>query len=375
MKPILLYSDGRYEKVKLKKLEETLYPILKRNSKELSLILIPYYEKQSKIYIPVRPSKDLIFDHAKIQFFTSLYNLDYDTGSFEILPCDHPPIECNSLIEFINALFYFYKVDGFNDAVYSFDYGSIYVSNVISIEGIFIETYTKENDVLFQYEGEHSKMELDFPQSSMPEFSTSEDDGIENFIPLMRYLVKKADLGSSIALDNSTWFIKRKIRGDYKFLSSLNRYNCYRVTTEEEQERFMKAPAITLKYLNLITDSYYMRETEWIKNWKSAKTYREIRSRIETGDEIDYLFTYETEIVYANDFMELLSFANVMIEYQRYILFSGVYGGEGEPDNYRVIMVLENSYSNEKLIMLDYMTDDLYNVQTGIRHISLEGMN
>lgn len=378
MKSILFYRNHKYQKVKQKNLMEVLHREIPNQS--LELILIPYLSGEGNIYIPVRPSRDLLFQYATIQMITTVHMIDFDMNHVDGYPNHGEEQRYDDLISFINALFYYYKLHGFNMIMEGVEESYPMDISILAMDYVKITTYNRKNEILFQSE-EHNPRLAKFYEKGFTQYDFSElvniyeysYEGIDAFIFPLKEL--RRDPNAYYAFEfhsNHRWKSDgREESRDQIALVHMLYFNCYCTVDQEEVDFFQKAPALEVNLATLKRDTSLIEEDDmkkisyWIENWYSVDAYRSIRETIKTGmNEISYYHSYMYSVTYLDEYLSFLFFGDILGFYTRYILYYAVFEQHGSIDDYHSIISIGNCGTGDKDVMLDYMMlqhQSLYN--------------
>ena len=105
-KIFILYRDKSYKWKKIKKLTKD-----DMNPKEVRYLLIPSI-KNSLVFYTILPDKRLLSNSFKVHIIMDIANIDCDNQYFDFIDRFHSDYETDSLLEFIEFISIFYKING-----------------------------------------------------------------------------------------------------------------------------------------------------------------------------------------------------------------------------------------------------------------------
>ena len=103
---LILYRTGNYKWKKVKKLTNE-----DMNKEKIRYLLIPSLKNPLLFYV-ILPDKRLLSDYFHIKVVMDIANIDFDNDYFNFIDRFHSEYETDSLIDFIEFLSVFYKING-----------------------------------------------------------------------------------------------------------------------------------------------------------------------------------------------------------------------------------------------------------------------
>ena len=108
---LLLYRTGNYKWKKIKKLTNE-----DMNKEKIRYLLIPSLKNPLLFYV-ILPDKRLLSDYFHIKIVMDIANIDFDNDYFNFIDRFHSEYETDSLIDFIEFLSVFYKINGISETM------------------------------------------------------------------------------------------------------------------------------------------------------------------------------------------------------------------------------------------------------------------
>lgn len=376
MKPkgFILYKNGEYDHVS----EEKMIKRLKSKMNKIDLILIPYlpHYEQLPVFIPVNPSKELLFARAEVQFVTTIYTLNLDNQPDE--PCEihqviHEPEIAFSLFEFINILFYPSKVYGYLEMTGMCEASPMDYVNTICIDGIAIQLFDSQNHEIFY---EHKLLDRaeevcdqyffggDRYWSNMFDFEKE----LNYFIPQFSKIVEKKGYNSIgvIELQKSwcevecekTWSAK-DLNPKALYLYHIGPFNAYALL-EGNNIRLIEQTGCAKGCLFSLTDDLYSREELRYRKWGDIDCNDKILEAFSISmNNIPYYESFFIDIDTVEEVLSICIFADIFLQYIRYVLWNGIMDGDDESKNYVSALVIGDGsdFENSKKFIVNNTSD------------------
>ena len=108
---LILYRTGNYKWKKVKKLTNE-----DMNKEKIRYLLIPSLKNPLLFYV-ILPDKRLLSDYFHIKIVMDIANIDFDNDYFNFIDRFHSEYETDSLIDFIEFLSIFYKINGVSETM------------------------------------------------------------------------------------------------------------------------------------------------------------------------------------------------------------------------------------------------------------------
>ena len=108
---LILYRTGNYKWKKVKKLTNE-----DMNKEKIRYLLIPSLKNPLLFYV-ILPDKRLLSDYFHIKIVMDIANIDFDNDYFNFIDRFHSEYETDSLIDFIEFLSVFYKINGISETM------------------------------------------------------------------------------------------------------------------------------------------------------------------------------------------------------------------------------------------------------------------
>ena len=108
---LILYRTGNYKWKKIKKLTNE-----DMNKEKTRYLLIPSSKNPLLFYV-ILPDKRLLSDYFHIKIVMDIANIDFDNDYFNFIDRFHSEYETDSLIDFIEFLSVFYKINGISETM------------------------------------------------------------------------------------------------------------------------------------------------------------------------------------------------------------------------------------------------------------------
>ena len=108
---LILYRTGNYKWKKIKKLTNE-----DMNKEKIRYLLIPSSKNPLLFYV-ILPDKRLLSDYFHIKIVMDIANIDFDNDYFNFIDRFHSEYETDSLIDFIEFLSVFYKINGISETM------------------------------------------------------------------------------------------------------------------------------------------------------------------------------------------------------------------------------------------------------------------
>lgn len=108
---LILYRTGNYKWKKVKKLTNE-----DMNKEKIRYLLIPSIKNPLLFYV-ILPDKRLLSDYFHIKIVMDIANIDFDNDYFNFIDRFHSEYETDSLIDFIEFLSVFYKINGISETM------------------------------------------------------------------------------------------------------------------------------------------------------------------------------------------------------------------------------------------------------------------
>ena len=108
---LILYRSGNYKWKKIKKLTNE-----DMNKEKTRYLLIPSSKNPLLFYV-ILPDKRLLSDYFHIKIVMDIANIDFDNDYFNFIDRFHSEYETDSLIDFIEFLSVFYKINGISETM------------------------------------------------------------------------------------------------------------------------------------------------------------------------------------------------------------------------------------------------------------------
>ena len=208
---IIFYRDGTYDKVN----EITLRNEIATNCNSITQIVARVFDTDLPVYIPINPTKLLLFSTAEVKFITAIYTADYDRTDVppDVTFDESEPIKVNSILEFANALNYAYKVRSFMDIVGTCEeaYPSS-IANFLMVDGVSIILKDSNDKIIYD---ESIVVETSERMNSIAEAVFDEDAAIianemlDEFTNLSDFITPFGDIGRhEIKLNGSKYKIE-----------------------------------------------------------------------------------------------------------------------------------------------------------------------
>lgn len=280
MKPniIILYKDKSYKITQEHKLSKYM--------KDINLIkyLLVQSLSNSLVYYPVIPDKRLLAGHFELELQFDISSIDFDENSVQFIDSFKSNYETDSLVQFIEYLSIFYKINGISELL-----ESAYLGDGYNILRAIYPSYYHIHFGYGKYEGYEDINSGELERIKSPDsyeesvFNWLVNDRMSNLSDIL--LIPDSSKNSShklpiiMEMSDDTWTKINKVNylpelnidNDAMILLKVNDFNSYYLTTYEFYRKMTHTPSISFDVVvmnsNYILDSLYM---EFGKNINST---------------------------------------------------------------------------------------------------------
>lgn len=279
MKPniIILYKDKSYKITQEHKLSKYM--------KDINLIkyLLVQSLSNSLVYYPVIPDKRLLAGHFELELQFDISSIDFDENSVQFIDSFKSNYETDSLVQFIEYLSIFYKINGISELL-----ESAYLGDGYNILRAIYPSYYHIHFGYGKYEGYEDINSGELERIKSPDsyeesvFNWLVNDRMSNLSDIL--LIPDSSKNSShklpiiMEMSDDTWTKINKVNylpelnidNDAMILLKVNDFNSYYLTTYEFYRKMTHTPSISFDVVvmnsNYILDSLYMEFGKNINN-------------------------------------------------------------------------------------------------------------
>ena len=335
-KGIILYKDGTYKKAS----EDKIRIELKERCDCIHFLMIPVLGKDIKTFIPVIPSKYLLFHHGFIRFLTSVYMQDWDMGTNDSTGVFSRKEEVGGIFEFINSLHYAYVIRGCDKVFYKEPGERLTVEyfNESVIDAVQIELYDSENNQLYK------SIIAESPEARKRVIMSDEwydvwpNSMLDPFTNLTEFIIDFQNFSDPtmdryplfIRMNNGYWVVDNIARSKHTYLYMLSDFNAYCIITGGDITLIGKAPVYCGTLTSLMLDDQKSGALQiWSDVEEDLKKFLSNESDIgnyigphcgnwSIYDEIYY------KLQYTDDILGFCIWCDVILDNMRFILHTGV---------------------------------------------------
>lgn len=279
MKPniIILYKDQSYKITQEHKLSKYM--------KDINLIkyLLVQSLSNSLVYYPIIPDKRLLAGHFELELQFDISSIDFDENSVQFIDSFKSNYETDSLVQFIEYLSIFYKINGISELLESAYLGDGY--------NILRAIYPSYYHIHFGYGKYNEYEDIDSGELERIKSPDSYEESVFNWLVNDRMsnlsdilLIPDSSKNSShklpiiMEMSDDTWTKINKVNylpelnidNDAMILLKVNDFNSYYLTTYEFYRKMTHTPSISFDVVvmnsNYILDSLYMEFGKNINN-------------------------------------------------------------------------------------------------------------
>ncbi len=279
MKPniIILYKDQSYKITQEHKLSKYM--------KDINLIkyLLVQSLSNSLVYYPIIPDKRLLAGHFELELQFDISSIDFDENSVQFIDSFKSNYETDSLVQFIEYLSIFYKINGISELL-----ESAYLGDGYNILRAIYPSYYHIHFGYGKYEGYEDINSGELERIKSPDsyeesvFNWLVNDRMSNLSDIL--LIPDSSKNSShklpiiMEMSDDIWTKINKvnylpelnINSDAIILLKVNDFNSYYLTTYEFYRKMTHTPSISFDVVvmnsNYILDSLYMEFGKNINN-------------------------------------------------------------------------------------------------------------
>lgn len=359
---IIFYRDGTYDKVN----EITLRNEIATNCNSITQIVARVFDTDLPVYIPINPTKLLLFSTAEVKFITAIYTADYDRTDVppDVTFDESEPIKVNSILEFANALNYAYKVRSFMDIVGTCEeaYPSS-IANFLMVDGVSIILKDSNDKIIYD---ESIVVETSERMNSIAEAVFDEDAAIianemlDEFTNLSDFITPFGDIGRhEIKLNGSKYKIEthhKPFSLDKPYLFQVYLGNFY-ILLDGEFIHYLnnKIGECCFLVTNLALNERFKKDFgPWDDSVKPL-----LKDAMMTDPySIDYYLQFAVYTRHAEDYMQMLAYIKPYLDYVRYVLYRAILEESEVAPNIRSFIV----YGNPEIV-------DIRNPKSGMEII------
>jgi len=376
MKPkgFILYKNGSWDYVSESKMKKKLHKL-----NRIKLLLIPYLRENDsiKVFIPVNPVKELLFHRASVQFITSVYTMNYEEKEYPVTkePVIGEEEYTYSLFEFINLLFYPSKVYGYLEMTGLCDaspgsYKEAQFANTLCIDGVSIKLYNQNDSIFWSaskvIEREDQIDEMYFCSGErywLDMFDFEKE--LCHFIPKFSMIVEKPKFNSIRVIELSeTWrglessdlrkHGKTVCPPNQMYLYHTDSFNSYALVDGKTINKIDNLPVLECMVCSICND-LYTREDLKYHTWGDSACKERIQLAL--SESMTNICAYEIFLTTFTEIGEILSlviYADILLMYIQYVLFSGIMSGLQPPDgeSYESIIAIANNTDFDSSIII-----------------------